>query len=446
MTRLHAIVVSACTAIACAAAAQPEVVVDRAEVLVGDPVAVTVRGLEAGSLVVVGAERFSGRSNSWFRSQGVFRVDVDGEVDLIDDASIEAPWDAGDPTGPFWTMQSVGEQSTADSSRRPWRQIRFFVDADADGAADATADVMLVDGRDDLIEISAEDLSQGAFLMKPPGDAKLPVVIALGGSEGGDSAARGIAPRIASRGFAVLGLPYYSPRDREGEQKFPELSAAFAALPIDRLEAARDWLRARDDVDGERIGVWGVSKGGEFALAGASRIDGFSAIVAYVPSDVIWQGWGTGWGGPQPSSFGWRGEPLPFVPYLGMGEEFAKGSRGQPVKIRLPHDAGRLANPDRVEAARIRVEDIDEPVMVVGGDADEVWDSGHMVRNIAEAREAAGLVTLLIVDREAGHGLSGHAFTPLSEADARVRAEAFPAMIAFFREHLDDESAAMPGR
>ncbi|NRA57640.1 MAG: dienelactone hydrolase, partial [Phycisphaerales bacterium] len=112
----------------------------------------------------------------------------------------------------------------------------------------------------------------------------------------------------------------------------------------------------------------------------------------------------------------------------------------------LPHDAGRLANPDRVEAARIRVEDIDEPVMVVGGDADEVWDSGHMVRNIAETREAAGLVTRLIVDREAGHGLSGHAFTPLSEADARVRAEAFPAMIAFFREHLGDESAAMPGR
>ena len=446
MIGFHAIVGSVCMAIACAAVAQPKVVIEQAEVLVGEPVAVTVRGLEPGALVVVGAERFNGRRNSWYRSQGVFRADTDGEVDPINDESISASWNVGDPAGPFWTMEPVGDESMADSSRRPWRQIRFFVDADVDGTADANADVRLVDGRDDLVEVSAEDASPGAFLVKPPGDVAWPVVIALGGSEGGDSAARAIALRLASRGFAVLGLPYYSPTNRDGEQQFPDLPSAFAALPIDRLEVVRDWLRQRADVDGERIGVWGVSKGGEFALAGASRIDGFSAIVAYVPSDVIWQGWGTGWGGPQPSSFSWRGEPLPFVPYLGMGEEFAKGARGQPVKIRLPHDAGRLANPDRVEAARIRVEDIDEPVMLVGGDADTTWDSGHMVRNIAAVREAAGLATTVIVDREAGHGLSGHAYTPLAEADARVRIEAFPTMIAFFREHLGETSAAMPAR
>jgi dienelactone hydrolase len=52
----------------------------------------------------------------------------------------------------------------------------------------------------------------------------------LGGSEGGGSFARDRAPRFASRGFAVLGLPYYSPG--RGEREIPELPAAFADIPV----------------------------------------------------------------------------------------------------------------------------------------------------------------------------------------------------------------------
>lgn len=59
------------------------------------------------------------------------------------------------------------------------------------------------------------------------------------------------------------------------------------------------------------------------------------------------------------------------------------------MKIRCPQDAGRAANPDRVAAARIPVEDIAAPVLVAGGHDDQVWDSGGMAQAIAQARDKA---------------------------------------------------------
>ncbi|MEL6110719.1 MAG: acyl-CoA thioester hydrolase/BAAT C-terminal domain-containing protein, partial [Planctomycetota bacterium] len=274
----------------------------------------------------------------------------------------------------------------------------------------------------------------GSFLLRDTSRETLPVVIALGGSEGGDSAARSIAPKLAARGFACIGLPYYSPAWGNQRQQFPGLPRAFAEIPLETLEDIVAWIETQEDLDSDRIALYGVSKGAEMALAAASRIDRFVAIAAIVPSDVIWEGWGVA---KTTSSFSWRGKPLPFVPYLGMGNEFAKSGRGQAVRIRLPHDAGRLANPERVEAASIQVESIQCPVFVVGGDEDNTWDSGGMARNISERRLAAKLETEVIVSQEAGHQLSGTAYTNLSPANAEVRSKAFPALIKFLSRNLD---------
>lgn len=288
----------------------------------------------------------------------------------------------------------------------------------------------------------AGDAMPGAFFQSPAGPGPFPAVIVLGGSEGGDSSARRMAPLLLDQGYAVLGLPYYSP-DWGSGSAFPQLPAAFHDIPLDTLETARDWLRRQPAVARSKIGLWGVSKGAEFALAGASRIDGFDAVVAIVPSDVIWEGWGPGTTEGQSSSFSWRGKPLPFVPYVGMSAEIAKfGQPGQAPRLRTPHDAGRNAHPSRVEAARIRVEAIDEPVLVAGGDRDDTWASGPMAQRIAERRAACGLITVSVVALEAGHGLSGNGaqFTEgtfrYSAADLAAQAIVWPATLAFFAEHL----------
>ncbi|MEM1422423.1 MAG: acyl-CoA thioesterase/BAAT N-terminal domain-containing protein [Planctomycetota bacterium] len=395
-------------------------------VLRGDPIGVRIEGVEPGERVLITCERR--RRSGLFRSGGLFVADADGAIDLASDRPIVGTWDGVDPAGLFWSIADSGEDNPADLEPLVYR-VR--VDVGCDGSVEHTRDITLLRAVGELVEIPVGDGLPGAFLLRPAGDDPLPCVIAMGGSECGDSAARDIATVLASRGYAVLGLPYCA--SARSESPIEGLPTAFAEIPIDALETARDWLLDRPDVLPDAIGLWGVSKGAELALAGAARIEGFGAVVAFVPSDVIWEGWGVD----EPtSSFSWRGEALPYVPYLGMGEEFSRLGRGQPARIRTAHDAGRLANPDTLDDARIDVGAIDEPVMVVGGDRDPVWDSGDMTRNIAETREAAGLQTVLIVDQEAGHFLSGDVFSPLDPPEARVRARAFPAMLAFFDEHL----------
>ncbi|MEM6476915.1 MAG: acyl-CoA thioester hydrolase/BAAT C-terminal domain-containing protein [Pseudomonadota bacterium] len=288
-------------------------------------------------------------------------------------------------------------------------------------------------------EIMVGDSLPGAFFVTPEGEGPFPALIVLGGSEGGDRGARGKTAAFVEQGYAVLGLPYYSPAWGGQPQQFPELPRAFANIEVSKLEVARDWLRARTDIRADDIGLYGVSKGAEFVLLGGAYIDGFAAIAAIVPTDVVWEGWGTS-DGSRPSSFAWRGEALPFVPYEGMNEEFANpsGPDGR-TRLRLPHDKGRNANPDRAVAARIAVETIDEPVLVAGGDADQVWNSGEMAQIIAERRAEAGLPTVSLVFTDAGHFLSGDG-TGASRNPANIAAQKviWPATLEFFAEHLKD--------
>ncbi len=288
-------------------------------------------------------------------------------------------------------------------------------------------------------EIMVGDTMPGAFFMAPEGDGPFPTLILLGGSEGNDRGARGKAPAFLAEGYAVLGVPYYSPAWGGQEQKFPALPEAFDAIPVDKLETALNWLTARADVRADAIGVYGVSKGAEFALIGGTKIDGFAAIAAIVPTDVVWEGWGPGTEAGKSSSFSWRGEPLPFVPYDGMNEEFANpsGANGRP-RLRLPHDKGRHANPELAVAARIAVETIDEPVLVAGGDGDNVWNSGEMTQSIAETRAKAGLQTVSLIFTDAGHSLSGNGSPSKWATDEEEAAQKviWPATLSFFAKHL----------
>ncbi|MBL0966014.1 MAG: MBL fold metallo-hydrolase, partial [Blastomonas sp.] len=206
----------------------------------------------------------------------------------------------------------------------------------------------------------------GARLYRPRGDRPLPLVIVLGGSEGGSATGRALAPRFAEMGYAALALPYYNP-PWTGED-LPGLPQAFVDIPADRLAAVRDWAQGRGDIAADRIAVYGVSKGGEFAMLAAARHPWLRAIVGIVPSDVVWEGWGTRAAEGSTSSFAWQGEPLAFVPYLGMGEAIAALTRGENTSLTVPHLEGRRAHPDRAARARIPVERYAGAVLVAGGD------------------------------------------------------------------------------
>ncbi|MEL6688009.1 MAG: acyl-CoA thioester hydrolase/BAAT C-terminal domain-containing protein, partial [Pseudomonadota bacterium] len=318
-------------------------------------------------------------------------------------------------------------------------QLRFRL-LDAYGQPVLERVVGIGPDRDALVEMPLGPDFPGAYILRQrESDAPRPAIVVLGGSEGGDGGSRSIAPDYAAEGFTVLGLPYYSPAWGKAAQ-FPDLPQAFADIPVDYLEEAVEALRLRDDVKADQILLHGGSKGAEFVLlAGALISDGspgggFCGIVADVPSDVVWEGWGAGTESGQVSSFSWRGEPLPFIPYQDMSRAL---DRSDPFTMTEAHVNGRVAHPDRVDAARIQVEEIDEPVLVIGGMKDTTWNSGEMSKSILQTRNLAGRETEGYVYDDAGHGVGGSPLVRTSRANLAARLDNFPATVAFMKRNAE---------
>jgi dienelactone hydrolase len=420
-------------------------------ILVGEPLSITIDGLPPDQNVTLTAERTMDASNGagsalLYRSQVVFPA-PQGALDLATAKPLSGTYTAADIRGPFWSMEPV-----AGAELGGLKPLQVKLSVAADGRVLAATTIEFIDA---LPEVKVEQVKEfpGAVFATLPGDLRRPALIVLGGSEGGGWVARDRAPRFASRGFAVLGLPYYSPGS--GEREIPELPAAFADIPVDRLNAAFEWLKRRSEVDASRVALVGTSKGAEFVLIAASRFKWITSVVAIAATDVVWEGWGPGVEPGTRSSFALDGKPLPFVPYLEFAEEFAGFRSGSDVKMRRFQDKGRAANPAAAVKARIEVEKFRGPLMVIGGHDDQVWASGMMAQNIAERRAAAGLETVALIFAEAGHSLSGMGWMPTTQynvglsksggtpqANAAAQARAFPEAIAFLKRTLRVEASA----
>ena len=416
------------------------------DLTLADPAPVRLSGLRPGEEVeLVSTRRVDGKAAV---ARARFRADARGRVDLGVARPLAGDYAQADKAGLFWSAKPAREAVAADPA-----QGRVRVEAVVAGRTVASADLRARPDRDAVV-IEPVAAFPGAVFAHPPGPGRRPALIVLGGSEGGSGTARSFAPLFAARGYAVLGLPYYAPA-YDPSTRIPGLPATFTDIPVDRLETARDWLAARADVDADRIGVWGASKGAEFALIAATRFPWIKAVVAVVPSDVVWEvaavvptdvvweGWGRP--GPPTASFAWRGTPLPFAPYEGMDVQLARAAKGEGMELRPVHDAGRRLHPDRLAAARIPVERFRGPLVLVGGGEDRIWPSAEMAQAVAATRRAAGLPTVIVVEAKAGHALGGPGYdpaTPLAalggepEAIARARRLGWKATLETFDRAL----------
>jgi dienelactone hydrolase len=398
----------------------------------GESVNVVLQGFTPGDRVTIEAE-LNDPADGVARSRAVFVAPNSGMIDLSRDAPVEGTYQGADAAGLFWSMRSAG----GDPAVPIGLSIRARV-----------GDHIVAQDRADFAPLPAgvtmRDVAEftGARLYRPEQPGRYGVIILLGGSEGGSDFGRRMGPILAARGFATLALPYYV--TGWSREELPGLPRAFVNIPVDRLESVRRWITTQDDLDPARIGIHGVSKGGEFALIAASRMPWLRAVSAIVPSDVVWEGWGDGSPDGVPSSFAWRGQPLPFVPYQGMSDAISALSRGEFRALSVPHLEGRRLSPERVTAARIPIERFQGALLVAGGDRDTTWPSGEMVRAIAERRAAAGRRTVALSFADAGHALAGTGWSPLdwegrpvpAANDARAQTQVHAAVISFFDREL----------
>ena len=100
---------------------------------------------------------------------------------------------------------------------------------------------------DDLVRVPVASGSLVGTFFAPAGGKRRPAIVVLGGSEGGlhDDQAR----VLAEHGYAALALAYFG---------VDPLPSKLRALPIETVTRAIDWLVARPEVDGARIGILGT--------------------------------------------------------------------------------------------------------------------------------------------------------------------------------------------
>ncbi|MES2753527.1 MAG: acyl-CoA thioester hydrolase/BAAT C-terminal domain-containing protein, partial [Pseudomonadota bacterium] len=128
------------------------------------------------------------------------------------------------------------------------------------------------------------------------------------------------AVRFAGKGYAAFALNYFA----WDLKKLTGPPNYHVNQPIELIAQVRDWLATRPEADVRRLGVYGHSKGAEYAALAASYYPWIKAVIACVPSDAVWEGYGINDGRNtfdakltwpvQRSSWSWQGQPLPYIP------------------------------------------------------------------------------------------------------------------------------------
>jgi hypothetical protein len=248
------------------------------------------------------------------------------------------------------------------------------------------------------IEIREKGVVGTLFL--PPGNEKLPAIIMFGGSEGG--VFEPAAAQYASQGYVTFALGYF------GMDGLPD---DLEEIPIETVERGLTWLKAYPRVKADSIGVWGASKGAELALLSASLLPDIKVVVAKSASAYAFESIGKQMGRVHKSSWTWRGKSIPFVQLefnmrLLASYMWARIAK-KPWPTR-PMYANAIKYAKNIEAATIKVENINGPVLVTGGGKDGVWPSNEMAKRIVDRLKAKGhsYGDVALVYADAGHQIA----------------------------------------
>jgi acetyl esterase/lipase len=189
----------------------------------------------------------------------------------------------------------------------------------------------------------------------------------VSGSDGGqlDHA----ASLLAAHGYAVLSLGYFGVEDRP---------ANLHHIDLEYFEQALDWMAVQPEVEGDRIIVIGLSRGGELALQLGSMFPRIAGVVAGSPCGIRQAGITKRNSDFTKPAWMYGGTALPYLParfnlrrFLQFYAVFVfrRPLRLRPVFERL------LRKHDQVAAATIHVERIKGPVLLISGSGDELWPS-----------------------------------------------------------------------
>lgn len=356
-----------------------------------EPLAVRVADAEPGAEYLVRA------SIGTFQSSVAFIASDEGSFDSAQDAPESGDYTGVDVDGLIWSMKDDGPNPS-------FGDATLVVELLRDDEVLATSSVarLDVDPTVERREVSAEAGFIGVVYV-PEGEGPHPIVVGFGGSEGGLWFGDSIARTYASLGYVAIGVAYF------GE---PTLPNGLTDIPLEYFQSVFDYAATVPEADPSRLAVMGASRGGELALLlGAYYPEEVSAVVALVPSGVVWGSADE----VDALAWTWQGVGLAGVPSAGTDPEVTQAPDGTDVYHFRPTFLASLdaATSEELDVATIRVEQTQGPILLIGGEADELWPS-CVLSDIAMARLQDAGHSSIYADQDLCFENSGHFTNPIN--------------------------------
>ncbi|PWK66390.1 acyl-CoA thioester hydrolase/BAAT C-terminal domain-containing protein [Aminobacter sp. AP02] len=374
--------------------------IDPVDSLIDELRRIVVSGLAPDELVAISAYTERARGVVWM-SQATFMADAHGVVDLTSDAPVGGDYAEVSATGLIWAQRPVDSTSAelfADDVMRPL--VTTLTAETADGMkAEAELYQRFAAAGVERNEIREDGLV--GTLFTPVGPGPHPVVVVLNGSGGGINEPR--AALLASRGYQAFALGYF---------KAPGLSPFITETPLEYLETGLRWAHQKLQPKGGFVAVSGQSRGGELALLlGATFPDLVSAVIAFVPGAMVHGAQGAG----DPARGGWQGVTWTrdgiALPHLWQNNNSVRwhpwAGDAPPSRHHSVFFEG-LKDTELAARARIPVENIAGPVLLISGRDDRAWPSSlysRMVVSTLSQHDHPHLVRHLDFD-DAGHAIN----------------------------------------
>lgn len=402
-----------------------------ATAMVDERIGIEVTGLDADTPVWIEARTEDGSGHPWF-GRSLFEP-TDGRVDLREARPVQGTYDRADGMGLFWSMQPenldrlgyVGDQRT--------QSVTLRVLPDDPGAAPlAERDVARHLADPDSAEREVEKPVVGT-LVESPGEGAAPGVVLFHGSAGVRPV--GGARVLASHGFTVLALQYFSPAH-------PELPDALVEVPVEYADRAVEWLAAHEATTDAPVGLGGISRGGELALLVATRHE-VGAVVNWVGAGLLFGAVVVGSdlaveATPDTSAWTEGGDPLP---HLSFADADLAGDLTDSYRTWIEEETPE----ETVRRAEVPLADVDAPVLLVSAGDDAMWPSRYLLDRVEHRLEAGGYGHRFEHHTydDAGHGI-GVPYLPVwpnrpagpfggtLAGTAAAAADSWPRAIAFF--------------
>jgi dienelactone hydrolase len=359
----------------------PHLHVEPVSALVDQPRRIELSGFTPGAQLVLRSTLEHPDGSRW-ESTADFVADAGGQVNVARAVPLQGDWQLPDASAPLWSQRRVSGV-TRPALSEALAPLMVSLHAEDEHGRQASAQLELLFMAPGVTRRDVDEQGLAGALFVPDGAGPHPLVLVLAGSGGGLHEQR--AALYAAHGYAALALGYF---------KTPGRPDHIGDMPLEYFENALRWSRCTLAPRHGFVAVSGVSRGGELALLlGATYPQWVSAVIAYVPSAYLHGTLRAGRPDQARDATVWTraGQALPNAwkdnPYADWTRFDQPLQAGTPIRQAAAFQS-IMRGVDHVAAARIPVERIGGPVLLISGTDDGFWPSTHYAERVTDTLHA----------------------------------------------------------